>query len=74
MCGPKFCSMSISQELLHLAQQPQQALPAAADGAEQAAAEPLAKGEDAAGAEGSAQAGMQRMSQQFKQMGAQLYH
>lgn len=56
MCGPKYCSMSITQEIREYAQN-------------QAAA--------AAQAEGQAeepQAGMSKMSEEFKKAGAEIYH
>ena len=92
MCGPKFCSMNISQELRQLAQQhdtqqaqhdAQQAQHDAVEGAVHSGAVTA----QALGVQGaqpaepaqafeaqSAEEGMQRMSEQFRQMGAEIYH
>ncbi|KAG2425459.1 hypothetical protein HXX76_013669 [Chlamydomonas incerta] len=59
MCGPKFCSMNITQELRQMVQAEQDAAAAAGDDADLLAA---------------AAEGMKEMSEKFKQTGAQLYH
>ena len=59
MCGPKFCSMKISQEVRDL--------DAAQVAAIHAADDELVK------AEALAQQGMEEMSEQFKQQGSELY-
>ncbi|GFR51615.1 hypothetical protein Agub_g14041 [Astrephomene gubernaculifera] len=59
MCGPKFCSMNITQELRTLAQSEAAASAAAADTTAAAA---------------SAEEGMKTMSEEFKRRGAELYH
>lgn len=63
MCGPKFCSMQITQELRQLAQEQQAAAAAAA-----AADDVVAEGEQLV------QEGMRQMSEEFKKMGAEIYH
>lgn len=88
MCGPKFCSMNISQELRQLAQQGEQAQQAQQQGEQHAAVAAAAPGtaaqaaavreegaqEAPAASEQDAEEGMRHMSEQFKQMGAQIYH
>ena len=59
MCGPKFCSMKISQEVRDLDAEQVAAIHAADD--------ELVK------AEALAQQGMEEMSEQFKQQGSELY-
>ena len=61
MCGPKFCSMNITQELRQYAQQQQQAAAASGGQAEKAGAAELVEG-------------MRHMSTEFRARGAQLYH
>ncbi|KAL4438520.1 hypothetical protein ABPG77_000168 [Micractinium sp. CCAP 211/92] len=65
MCGPKFCSMQITQELRQLAQEQQAAAAAAAAAA---ADDVVAEGEQLV------QEGMRQMSEEFKKMGAEIYH
>lgn len=63
MCGPKFCSMQITQELRQLAQEQQ-----AAQAAAQADGDVVAEGAELV------EEGMRQMSQEFKKMGAEIYH
>ncbi|GLC40054.1 hypothetical protein PLESTF_000932100 [Pleodorina starrii] len=61
MCGPKFCSMNITQELRTMAQD--------------AAAASAAEGEgDDSDLLAAAAEGMKTMSEEFKRRGAELYH
>ncbi|KAL4424137.1 hypothetical protein ABPG75_001438 [Micractinium tetrahymenae] len=64
MCGPKFCSMHITQELRQLAQQQAEQAQQARQAEQDVAAE---------GAE-LVQEGMRQMSEEFKKLGAEIYH
>lgn len=76
MCGPKFCSMQISQELRQLAQQQQEEEPQQAQQAPPDLDQLAASLAEAAMSEEMPDAaeGMRHMSQQFRQQGAQIYH
>jgi len=74
MCGPKFCSMSITQEIREYAKGQEGYGPAV--GADAPGAAGMAAGSAAAAASAAADpaAGMAAMSEEFKRRGAEVYH
>ncbi len=67
MCGPKFCSMKITQEVRDFARN--NPLPSAGEGGAASAAQ----GEGASSQDADAEAGMAAMSRRFHEAGSELY-
>jgi phosphomethylpyrimidine synthase len=67
MCGPKFCSMKITQEVRDFAAKQNQSADAFL------AATPIAQADLSAEASAEAEAGMAEMSEKFREKGGQLY-
>jgi phosphomethylpyrimidine synthase len=66
MCGPKFCSMKISQEVREFAlNNPQPFVPSEVEGRTEA--------DSSAEASAKAEAGMAEMSKRFHETGSELY-
>ena len=69
MCGPKFCSMKISQEVREFARLQNQET----TGFIAATPPSPSRGEGAAVAEQTAEEGMAAMSEKFRETGSELY-
>jgi phosphomethylpyrimidine synthase len=73
MCGPKFCSMKITQEVREFARLNPSPLEGEGDSAKQSGVRESANADLSAEASAKAEAGMAEMSKRFHDEGGQLY-